>query len=1079
MKYLFLDLYSALFEEFINQTTMMKNIIKVAAFSKLFLPVIGLLFCIGSYAQTPANHPSQISGTVTTADGQKAIGATISLLSAKGVGAMTDAEGKFTVKIPGTHQADIVLLITYIGYEKKEVKVAAGQTQITVQLEVASKALGELVVTALGIKKDKKALAYAVTEVKGGEFTQAREINVADALTGKIAGVNASSLAGGPGSSSRVIIRGNGSLNGDNQPLYVINGMPIDNTTQSTPASGNGAIGLNSDRGDGIAGINPDDIETITVLKGGPAAALYGARASNGVILITTKKGTKQKGIGVDYNSTFTVETPSIIPDWQYEYGSGVNGAKPTTKDEAVAAGRLSWGPKMDGSNVIQFDGVSRPYTAQKNNIKNFYNTGSTFTNTVAFSGGSEIAAYRVSLSDMNNHGLVPNQQLNKKIASLSVVSNLSKRLTVEGYAQYNIEKANNRSGVSDAPGNVNWGTYMLANTVDIRNLDPGYDSKGNEVSWNPSGFASNPYFVVNRFKNNDDRKRFIGNVSVKYNLLDNLFVRSRVNHDYLNIGYTGVVPTGTAYAPKGFFQQYNTASTETNGELTVNYQGKLSRDFALTAMAGGNQRKSKSDAVNMDGTSFFDPGFYDPSNVVSLSTYNVNLRQATNSLFGSVDLSFRDLLFITATGRNDWFSTLSPKNNNIFYPSVGASFLLSEAMKMPSWVNYAKIRTSWAQVGGATPQPYALYQTYNLVTGGGHFGLPLQTPTQTNGTSSGLLQAPNPDLKPLVSTTFEAGVEGRFLNNRLSADVTVYNRRTSNDIMQAAISPGSGYNFVLLNVGEMSNKGIEVLLSGTPVKRKDFSWDVSYNMAYNKNEVLKLTNGINSLQLDVSVNSYAYIFAEVGKPYSTIKGFKVKKDAAGNTVYDKATGYEMKTALTDLGTGVSPFSGGITNSFRYKQFNFSFLIDGKFGGHVYSATNLYATRFGLNKLTLPGRDNGLTVNGVDADGKPFTKTFTYTTGLQGYYDNYKNLSEKFVYDASFIKLRQVVLSYNIPTKAIAFTKLQAMSVSFVARNLFILYKNAPNIDPESTFSNSNAQGFEMFGVPRTRSYGVNLMVKL
>ncbi|NSL85364.1 SusC/RagA family TonB-linked outer membrane protein [Chitinophaga sp. Mgbs1] len=1058
---------------------MMKNMIRVASLPKILLPLLGLLIAVCSHAQT-----TQISGTVTNAaDGQKIIGATVSLVAAKGVGAMTDAEGKFAIKIPAAYASNIELAVTFIGFERKTVKIAPGQTTINIPLDVSAKALGELVVTALGIKKEKKALAYAVTEVKGSDFTQAREINVADALTGKIAGVNASSLASGPGSSSRVIIRGNGSLNGDNQPLYVVNGMPIDNTTQSNVASGNSSIGLNSDRGDGIGGINPDDIETITVLKGGPAAALYGARASNGVILITTKKGVKQKGIGVDYNSTFTLETPSIIPDWQYQYGSGQNGKKPVTMGEAIAAGRLSWGPKIDGSDVIQFDGVSRPYVAQKNNIKNFYNTGNTFTNTLAFSGGSDNTQYRVSLSDMNNHGLVPNQSLNKKIFSVSLVSNLSKKLTVEGYAQYNIEKAKNRSGVSDAPGNVNWGPYVLANTVDIRSLDPGYNAAGREVDWNPSGFASNPYFVINKFRNNDDRKRFIGNASIKYNLFDNLFVRGRVNHDYMNINYTGIVPTGTAYAPKGFYQQYTTTSTETNAELTINYQGKLGRDFALTAMAGGNKRKSISDAVNLNGTDFFAPGFYDPSNVVSLGTVNVNQRQATNSLFGSVDLSWKDILFLTATGRNDWFSTLSPQNNNIFYPSVGASFLLSEAVKLPSWVNYAKVRTSWAQVGGATPQPYALYQTYTILTGGGHLGQPLQMPTQTPSATgiggSGLLQAPNPDLKPLLSTTFEAGVEGRFLNNRLSADITWYSRRTTNDIMQAAISPASGYNFALLNVGEMSNKGIEVMLGGTPVKKKDFSWDVSYNMAYNKNEVVKLAEGINSLQLDVSVNSYAYIFAEVGKPYSTIKGFKVLKDASGNTVYDNKTGYEMRTPLTDLGTGVSPFSAGITNNFRYKQFNLSFLIDGKFGGQVYSATNLYGTRFGLHDMTLPGRDGGLTVTGVDQDGKPFSKTFTYDKDLQGYYDNYKNLSEKFVYDASFIKLRQVVLTYNIPAKVFAFAKMQSVAVSFVARNLFILYKNAPNIDPESTFSNSNAQGFEMFGVPRTRSFGLNLQVKL
>lgn len=1039
----------------------------------LFLAICSVLT---GYAQAAGD---EISGTIKSATtGNPLPGAVVQLSSNKKIAAISDASGNFSLKLPATvKKENIVLSISSIGFETLLLTVERPQAGISIELKEGSAgSLNEVVVTALGVKKEKRAVAYAVTELKGNEFTQAREINLADALVGKVAGVNASSLAGGPGASSRVIIRGNGSLNGDNQPLYVVNGMPIDNTTNSMPASGNGAIGLNSDRGDGIAGINPDDIESITVLKGGTAAALYGSRASNGVILITTKKGVKQKGIGLEYNSTLTFETPSIIPDWQYEYGAGQFGVKPKTREEAVNMGRLSFGEKMDGSSVIQFDGVSRPYSPQKNNIKNFYNTGSTFTNTVAFTGGSDVVTYRASLSDMNNHGLVPNQKLNKKIGTVSLTGNLGKKLTVEAFMQYNLENATNRSGVADAPGNPNWGTYMIANTVDVRKLDPGYDANGNEVSWNPSGFASNPYFVINKFQNNDTRNRFIGNLSVKYNILNNLFVRGRVTQDYSSIVYKGVVPTGTAYAPTGFFQQYTTATTETNGELTLNYQANIYKDLSLTAMVGGNQRRFKSQATNLDGSQFYVPGFYDPSNLASLSTNTVLKRTATNSVFGNVDLAFKDMLFLSLTGRNDWFSTLSPQNNHIFYPSVGASFVLSKAMKLPEWVNFAKVRGAWAEVGGATPDPYALNLTYSLVSGGGHLGQPLQQVTPYGGANPGVYQVPNGGLKPLTSTTYEFGIEARFLKNRLGIDFTYYNRKTTNDIVQASISPGSGYNFALLNVGAVSNKGVELLITGTPVKTKNFSWDVSYNMSYNKNEVLALANGLSALQMDVSVNNYAYIYNEVGKPYSMIKGYKIKKDAKGNTVYN-TNGYEVATGLEDLGSGVSPWGGGITNSFTYKRFNFSFLIDGKFGGKVYSATNLYATRFGLNKITLPGRDGGLTVTGVDINGNPFTKTIA-PSALQGYYDNYKNLSDLFVYDADFIKLRQVILGYSIPVSAIRFVKLQSLSVSFVARNLLILHKDAPNIDPESTFSNSNAQGFEMFGVPRTRSYGVNLMVK-
>lgn len=1027
-----------------------------------------------TYAQS-ASGDAPITGRVVSSTGQKIAGATVLLASNNRIATITDTSGSFTLKLPAGISGPVDIIVTHVGYEKKQLTAQPGQTALSIQL-TEQNTLNEVVVTALGIRKEKKALAYAVTEVKGEEFTQAREVNIANALTGKIAGVNASSLASGPGGSSRVIIRGNGSFNGDNQPLYVINGMPIDNTTISVPASGNGAIGLNADRGDGIAGINPDDIETITVLKGGTAAALYGSRASNGVIIITTKKGAKQKGVGVEYNTTLTLETPAIIPDWQYEYGAGQFAAKPKTQNEAINMGRLSFGEKMDGSDVIQFDGAMRPYSPQKDNIKNFYKTGTTFTNTVAFSGGSNQATWRASLSDMNNRGLVPNQKLNKKIFSLSLSYNASKKISVDAYAQYNIEKATNRSNVADAPGNPNWGTYMIANTVDIRNLDPGYDAQNREVLWNPSGFASNPYFVVNRFENNDDRNRFIGNLSIKYNLLSNLFVKGRVTHDYSYLNYTGVVPSGNAFAPLGFYQNYMTKLTETNGELTVNYNTKFASDFSVNVLAGGNQRRFRSQSTRLDGAEFAEPGFYDPTNVKSLATTNELIRTSTNSLFGSIDLSFKDYLYFTATGRNDWFSTLSPKNNNIFYPSFGASFVVSEAFTLPAWVNFAKVRTSWAQVGGGTPIAYALGLNYSLVPGGGHLGQPLQMITNFNGANSGQYLAPNPDLKPLTSTTYEVGLEARFLNGRLSTDIALYHRKTTDDIVSASISPASGYNAVLLNLGEMTNKGIEFMVSGSPVRSKNFSWEVSYNMAYNKNEVVKITDNLNSIQGIASVNNYAFIYYEVGKPFSVIKGYTEKKDAKGNTVFG-TNGFEAPSALVDLGTGVAPFTTGITNSFTYKRFGFSFLIDGKFGANIYSATNLYATRFGLQKITLPGRENGLTVSGVDESGAPFTKTYT-PAQLQGYYDNFKNLSAKFVYDADFIKLRQVILSYSIPVQSLSFIKMQSLTVSLVGRNLFILHKNAPNIDPESTFSNGNGQGFEMFGVPRTRSYGVNLLVK-
>ena len=1010
-----------------------------------------------------------ITGRVTNAsDGSTLPGVTI-LEKGSTKGTVTDADGKYSLNLSGP-QATIVF--SYIGFSGQEVSVG-GRSVVDVALKEDATQLGEVVVTALGIAKDKKALAYSVTEVKGSDFTQARETNVANALTGKIAGVNASGLATGAGGSSRVVIRGNGSLNGSNQPLYVINGMPIDNTTPGgSPTTG--GSGLNVDRGDGIGGINPDDIESISVLKGGTAAALYGSRAANGVILITTKKGRAQKGIGVDYNTTLMFDSPSVFPNWQYEYGQGDGGQKPTTQAQAINWGRRSWGPKMDGQPYVAFDGLQHPYSPQPNNIQNFYRTGSTYTNTVALNGGSENINFRFSLANVSNKSIIPTSSFNRKIANLNVNANLSKKLSIETVAQYNIEEATNRPSAGDAPGNPNWAVYMVANTVDIRQLAPGYDATGRETQWNETPYAPNSYFVINRYKNTDTKNRFIGQANIKYNILDNFFVRGSVSRDFYNFRSVGVIPTGTVYTANsaGEYHEINSSVSETNSLLTLNYNTTFLKNFGLTALVGGNKRLYSVNDTYIDGTQFIIPFFYSYTNLTSLTTRPVNQRTAINSVFGSADLDYKGIAFLTLTGRQDWFSTLSPKNNSIFYPSVGGSFVLSQAAQLPTWVSYAKLRGSWAQVGGATPDPYILNQTYSMVQGG-HDGRPLQQVTQSNGVNL----VTNSDLRPLTSTTYEVGIDAKFLNNRLGLDLTYYNRKTTDDIVRTAVSRATGYNDVLLNIGQVNNQGIELLLSGTPVKTKNFNWNVSYNFAYNKNEVVKLADGLNTIEVAGSVGGWAFIHNTVGRPYGVIKGYTQVKDANGNTVFNTATGYPQRSALTELGQGVPPITMGITNTFSYKNFSLDVLVDGKFGNKIFSTMDVYATRFGLHQSTLAGRENGLAVSGVTPEGNPYAATIP-VSALRLYYDNLKNYTDLFVYDGSFVKLRQVVLNYNIPVKALRFAKLQGASISFVARNPFILYKKTDNFDPESSYTNSNAQGFEAFALPRTRSLGFNLMVK-
>jgi len=1014
----------------------------------------------------------KLKGRVTGPDGNPVPGATIMLKGNSSVATVANGEGVFELNLRDA-VAPVVLVISSVGFEKQEFTVSDLSAAVNVNLKESNKDLSEVVVTALGIKKDKKALVYGVTEVKGSDFTQAREINIANSLSGKVAGVNATSLASGPGGSSRVIIRGNTSLAGDNQPLYVVNGMPIDNTTPGgSPTTGGG--GQNVDRGDGIGGINPDDIETLTVLKGGTAAALYGSRAANGVILITTKKGRARKGVGIDYNTTFTAETPAVKPDYQYVYGQGDLARKPLTKDEAVSWGRRSWGVKMDGLPYIQFDGKEHPYSPQKNNIKNFYRTGSTYTNTVAFNGGSDALNFRFSLSNTSSKSIVPNSDFNKKIANLNLNAKLGKRTTIEAVAQYNVENANNRSSSGDAPGNPNWGVYMVANTVDIRSLNPGYDATGRETQWNETPYASNPYFVINRFKNNDTKNRFIGQASVKYDLLKNLYVKGTVSRDFFNYDYVGIIPTGTVYTTGGTGEYSSIKSyvAETNSMVTANYNTKLWTNIGLNVFAGTNARRYKSNLTTVTGTQFIIPFFYSLTNLTTTSTTPTRNNVATNSIFGSVDLDYKSIVFLTFTSRQEWFSTLSPKNNNILYPAVGTSVILSDAFSLPKAFTFAKVRASWAQVGGATPDPYILNQTYSIVQGG-NMGTPVQQVTQAQPDQVNLVT--NSNLKPLTATTFEVGAEAQFFNNRLGFDVTYYSKQTTNDIVKTAVSTASGYNQALLNVGKVSNKGIEILLTGTPIKSKNFTWNVSYNVAYNKSEIIQLAAGLKTLQMATSVGSWAFIHNTVGQSYGTIKGYVAVKNDKGQNVYNASTGYEQKSDLMDLGRGVPPLTMGLSNTFNYKRFSLDVLVDGKFGNKVFSGSDVYATRFGLHKKTLVGRENGIELKGVDQTGADFDRTIP-TTALRLYYDNTKNYTDHFLFDGSFVKLRQVVLGYQIPVKGQ--NVVQSASVSFVARNLLILYKKTDNFDPESSYTNGNAQGFEAFGIPRTRSFGLNLMVK-
>lgn len=991
--------------------------------------------------------PVTVSGTVKDGSGAPIPGVSV-LVKGTSNGTTTDTDGKFTITVNSEND---ILVISFIGYATQEVAVQ-NKTSIDVVLAEDVTELNEVVVTALGIEKERKSLGYSVTEVKGEQFTQAREINVANSLVGKVAGVNVSSVAGGPGASTSVIIRGASTLTGSNQPLYVINGVPMSNESAQLV----GRWVNETDRGDGIGNINPDDIESISVLKGAAAAALYGSRAKAGVILITTKSG---KGAGtIELNSNFVAESVMDLTDWQYEYGLGSNGTKPATQQAALDAGNSSWGAKLDGSNVINFDGVSRPYTAHKNNMEDFYRTGSTFTNTLSFSKGLDNGGIRLSASNLKNTSIIPNAGLKRNSFNLSVNFSPVKRFTVDARANYVVDDVKNRPLLSDGAGNANFQAMFLPTSMNINDLKPGTKEDGSELSFTNNTYATNPWFAADKFINNTKRERFIGSMTMRYTFDNGFFVQGRAGRDSYTDRMTNVVPSGTAYLPIGRVTETTTKFYELNADVLIGKQFKVGTDFVITPNLGANLRKQEAEMSQLIGNDLAVPFTYSITNAKNKTVNYTDFNQEIQSVYGTLELAYKNYLFLTATGRNDWFSTLAVPGVNlsasamdIFYPSVSGSFVFSELWNLGQSFTFGKLRAGYAKVGQAT-DPYQTVLNYGIDARTVN-GYPIGTIINT--------AIPNSELKPSEATEIEVGTELGFFDNRVRLDLTWYNKKSTNEIVKAPASITSGYTSVVLNIGELKNTGLEMLLTTSPVKKQDFQWVSSLNGSVNNNEVVKLAEGQKSLAVGESRSGNGFTQHIVGEAAHQIMAFDYLRDADGQIVVN-ANGVPQRGDLKSFGSAYHKWTAGWNNEFSFKQFSMSFLIDGKFGGKIFSATDYYGYQFGLHKATLVGRDETFGENNASS---------------QRYYGDFSNnVSSTFVHDASFIKFRQFTLGYTIPGQVLN-NAVKSVTVSFVARNLFILMKKTDNIDPESNFSNY-APGLELGGVPPVRTYGFNLNVK-
>jgi TonB-linked SusC/RagA family outer membrane protein len=1012
----------------------------------------------------------KITGKVVNEIGQGMAGVTV-VLKDTSVGTTTNDQGIFSINASKGN----VLLFSYVGYDSTEV-VVGDTALVNVQLSPASQQLEVVTITALGITKQKRALGYSTTEVDGSKLTQARETNIGNALTGQVAGVNVAGVSTGPYGSSRVMIRGNGSLKSNNQPLYVIDGIPFDNTNQGFAGMWGGA-----DFGDGLSTINSDDIESIQVLKGVAASALYGYRGGNGAILVTTKSGLRNKGVSVEVNNNITFN--SVIDhrkDLQYTYGQGFNGTKPQTANGASSSAFDSWGAKLDGSPVINFVGDMVSYQAYKNNLKNFLQKGITNQTSIAVSGNSDKGHFRLGVSNLYLEPVTPNSNMKQQGINFNGTFNITKKFQATLNANYVFEQVKNRASMSDNPGNMTASIFNLASSFDINWLKKAVDDNGVEIVPNRDiVFVNNPYFVARYFQNATKRNRLTSALTLKYDLTDWLSLQGQVTRDGYVLDRTEITPTGTLFrgGDNGILTQTKTDFHEINGNVMIDANKK----FGVFSLHGNFGANTQDNIFTREGIYFAGPFqvpyFYSVSNIKGEDrpfVYDYK-HFRVNSLYASVDAGYKNFLFLTVTGRNDWYSTLNPKTNNYLYPSVSAGFIFSDAFKLPAWISFGKLRAAVAKSSNGT-EAYRNLLTYK-VEGYDINGRPIVNITQS--------AIPNKLLKPVRITEQEIGLDLRFLNNRVGLDVAVYNKKTEDDIVDVAISSSTGYLSRIVNIGKLSNKGIELLITATPVKSKKFSWHSSFNIAFNNNKVLALVppqNNPTPVSNDAvpRFGNSVSIQHIVGLPYAQITGYSYKRDSIGQIVYD-TSGFPSRSDMlpVPLGSAIYKTTGGFNNELTYKNVTLSFLFDFKYGAKIYSGTNFTYYYHGHHIKTLEGRETGYIGKGVTEDGKTNTKSVP----SQNYFQNLTffggpTIAEEFVYDASFIKFRSLSLGYSVPQSSLKKGVIKRLTFSVVARNIAILMKHTPNIDPESNLNNTNAQGLELSGYPAVRNIGFNVNVK-
>lgn len=993
---------------------------------------------------------------------------------------VTNIDGNFTLNV----KSGATLVVSYIGMKTVEVK--ASTKPMTIMLEDDSKLLNEVVVTALGIKRDRKALGYGLDEVKGEAFEKAKETNVINSMAGRVAGLVVSQTAGGPSGSTRVLLRGNTEMTGNNQPLYVVDGVPLDNTNFGSAGTSGGY-----DLGDGISSINPDDIETMSVLKGPAASALYGSRASHGVILITTKKANKGERFSVEYNGTLTIDQQlSKWNDIQQIYGMGSNG---TYSIDAVSNTNKSWGPKADGSNMLEyFDGVERPYLIIPDNTSGFFRTGVTANNTLTVSSSNKSTGMRFTFTDMRNKDIVPNTNMSRDIFNLRTNSTLGK-VDLDFSVNYTHEGVKNRPALGDSKSNIGKNLMTLATTYDQAWLRTYQDENGEYSNWNGMDpYNVNPYWDVYKNSNNSDKDLFRFHASATWNINPHLKIKGTAGTEFNWFSFQDFKAPTTPGYESGYLQNSKFENKMYNFELLATYNNRWG-DFDFTGTFGGNIYKvdNKTTIITAKDMQIRD--------VIAIMSFNEtsneenSYRKQINSIFGSVNFGWRSLVFLDATLRGDQSSTL-PLNNNIYvYPSLSGSLVFSELINKKNILPYGKVRMSWAQVGSDT-DPYQLGLVYTK----SKFTYPGYTIGYINNET-----IPNKNLKPTRTNSFEIGFETKFLNNRIGLDFTYYNQISKDQIMGIASSWATGYPYRLINAGEIQNQGIEITLNTRPVQVGDFAWDLNFNFSKNSNKVKKLVDNMDMFELEKATWLDVQIAAKVGENFGSIVGPDFVRNENGDILIDPQTGlpqYDKSNHV--LGNASWDWTGGISTAFHYKNLSLSALFDIKVGADLYSMSARAAHESGKSLATLQGRDEwylseelrqeagipkgssewkptgGFIAPGVIDNGDGTYRPNDIIINPEDYWMSVcRNAPSMFIYDNSYIKCREIVLAYQFPKKWLG-KVLQDMSVSFVARNPFIVWKNIPNIDPDSNYNNTTGMGLEYGSLPSRKSYGINVNIK-